>query len=465
MKETRDIFLCHASADKQAYVEPLIQELERWGISYWLSEEEILWGDSIYRYISDGLNISRYVIVFLSESFIGRRWPESELENALAAEDASGEVRVLVILIGNPDVIFERFPLLRRKLYTKWGDGVELIVNELRRRLEHRRGEHRIPVSERQEAIPSGSFPADVEVLLREVDGLKYLLSLRGEREDLAFVAQILDGFCRVLLKKYGVASSEWDKPRVYPAFLGLLRALPSLGTDTPFTRDFPNDIQSCGYSIDRLQNFVEEINVAVEQDEVSRLTIYLVQDRLLKLYVLCRDLVAGQIGSAAAEARMELSWGTEDEHTEFKSTLRFNLATGKPDKQLEMGVIKAIAGLTNYEGGTLFIGVDDEGEPVGVEPDLSTLRRGNEDSFRRHFSQIVIARLGAENYHLVDPRFVPVRGKKVCVVKVRASSDGPVYVKDGAIDRLFVRMGAHTKELNAREAIAYYKRRWPNEP
>ena len=55
--------------------------------------------------------------------------------------------------------------------------------------------------------------------------------------------------------------------------------------------------------------------------------------------------------------------------YTEFKSTLRVNLHTGQNDKKMEHAVLKTINGFLNsMEGGSLVIGVDDEGTALGLK-------------------------------------------------------------------------------------------------
>ena len=67
----RDVFLSHASEDKEQFVHPLAKELEHRGITYGLDEAEIKWGDRITEKINDGLASARYVVVVLSKSFLG----------------------------------------------------------------------------------------------------------------------------------------------------------------------------------------------------------------------------------------------------------------------------------------------------------------------------------------------------------------------------------------------------------
>src|SRR6266404_5136319 len=76
-------FLCHASADKETYVRPFAAALTAGGITYWLDEAEVGWGDRITEKINEGLSHSHYVVVFLTEAFLKRKWPQTELGGAL----------------------------------------------------------------------------------------------------------------------------------------------------------------------------------------------------------------------------------------------------------------------------------------------------------------------------------------------------------------------------------------------
>ena len=75
----RDVFLCHASEDKEIIVRPIARECRKHQITCWVDEAEILWGDSIIEKVNEGLKMSQYVIVVLSESFIAKNFPKKEL--------------------------------------------------------------------------------------------------------------------------------------------------------------------------------------------------------------------------------------------------------------------------------------------------------------------------------------------------------------------------------------------------
>ena len=131
----KDVFLSHAHPDKQKVVLPFVGELEKRRISYWLDEGEIRWGDKIGASINDGLNRSRYVVVFLTDAFFGRNWTETELSAALSRENSEGRVVVLPIIVGDPKIILAAHPLLKDKSYVTWDLGVEQVANHLENRL------------------------------------------------------------------------------------------------------------------------------------------------------------------------------------------------------------------------------------------------------------------------------------------------------------------------------------------
>lgn len=92
--DKKDIFICHAATDKEKYVYPFVDEVRNHGITYWLDEAEITWGQGITRKINEGLSKSKYVVVFLTDAFLARNWPQTEMNNALNLEASTGQTVV-----------------------------------------------------------------------------------------------------------------------------------------------------------------------------------------------------------------------------------------------------------------------------------------------------------------------------------------------------------------------------------
>lgn len=134
----RDVFICHAGEDKAGVVRPLVETLERGGVTTWFDEAEIMWGDSLIEKVNEGLRISRFVVVVLSPAFVGRNWPERELNAALNLEATTGQVKVLPMLVGSDDertAILDQYPLLNDKRHMVWDGTGEEALKALRRRL------------------------------------------------------------------------------------------------------------------------------------------------------------------------------------------------------------------------------------------------------------------------------------------------------------------------------------------
>lgn len=81
-----DVFICHASEDKDAFVRPLAKALGMLGVSVWFDEFSLQVGDSISRFIDKGLSGSKYGLVVISPVFIGKPWPEYELRGLVSRE-------------------------------------------------------------------------------------------------------------------------------------------------------------------------------------------------------------------------------------------------------------------------------------------------------------------------------------------------------------------------------------------
>lgn len=134
----KDVFLCHASEDKAAIVEPLFRALFSEGVSCWYDNAEIKWGDSITAKVNEGLAKSEYVIVVLTENFLKKNWPKRELMAALNKESSTGQVVVLPLVAGNEvfrKQVQSEFFLQSDKLYVEWKDNPRDIASLMRDRL------------------------------------------------------------------------------------------------------------------------------------------------------------------------------------------------------------------------------------------------------------------------------------------------------------------------------------------
>ncbi len=92
-----DVFISHASEDKDEVVRPLARELSALGVTCWYDEAELHIGDSLRRKIDAGLSRCRFGVVVLSPSFFGKGWPNYELDGLVTREVSSGAQMILPV--------------------------------------------------------------------------------------------------------------------------------------------------------------------------------------------------------------------------------------------------------------------------------------------------------------------------------------------------------------------------------
>ena len=127
----RDVFLCHAREDRFIYTGPLARELNLRGISCWVDEGEVLPGRSLIDAINDGLRASTYVLLLVTETFLGPGWRQKELNAALAREIRTATPVVIPVLDVDHDLFAERYPLLADKLALSWELGPAKVADEI----------------------------------------------------------------------------------------------------------------------------------------------------------------------------------------------------------------------------------------------------------------------------------------------------------------------------------------------
>lgn len=145
----------------------------------------------------------------------------------------------------------------------------------------------------------------------------------------------------------------------------------------------------------------------------------------------------------------------------EFKSSLRWDLRNDRINKDLEMVIVKVVAGFMNSESGTLLIGVMDDGQVFGIESDLKTLKKGNVDGFQQVIISLISDSLGTEFTKYAHIAFEEKDEKTVCKITVERAPQ-PVFFKgrDGAKE-FYIRAGNTTRMLDSRETHEYIPMHW----
>jgi hypothetical protein len=130
--EQWEVFVCHATEDKTGIARPLYEHLTRRGITCWMDEAEIGWGESIVAKIQQGLSRARYVIVILSPQLLQKKWAQRELRTALAREVEQDQNIVLPLIVGDAQAALTSLPFLQEKRYLTWSGDLSAVERELR---------------------------------------------------------------------------------------------------------------------------------------------------------------------------------------------------------------------------------------------------------------------------------------------------------------------------------------------
>ncbi len=117
-----DVFISHASEDKDEVVRPLAQALRDRGLEVWYDEFTLKIGDSLRRKIDQGIARSRFGIVVLSPPFFAKGWPQYELDG-LVTMSISGQQVLLPLWHGiSKDQVVAHSPSLADKVALRTAD-------------------------------------------------------------------------------------------------------------------------------------------------------------------------------------------------------------------------------------------------------------------------------------------------------------------------------------------------------
>ena len=147
-----------------------------------------------------------------------------------------------------------------------------------------------------------------------------------------------------------------------------------------------------------------------------------------------------------------------ESKTSEFKETLSLDVRKSeatkdfKKEKDIETSALKTLAAFMNSEGGTLLVGVNDNGEVVGLEREMKHFHRNSKDTLLLHFKNIFSRRIGETFYPFIDQVAIDLDGKLILAITCQPSRDA-CFLDDGAF---FVRTNPATDQLNGRKMIDY---------
>jgi hypothetical protein len=197
-------------------------------------------------------------------------------------------------------------------------------------------------------------------------------------------------------------------------------------------------------WDLDRYEDFLEERRERIAIG-INKFMDSLLDETTIPEYSIERYIEAG-----------------ESETLEFKGSLRWDFRQETVNKALEKVVAKTIAAFMNSKGGTLVIGVSDEGESLGIEPDLATLgSKSDLDGWELALRNTLNNYLSKEVAALVDASFSDYLGKTVALLHANPARR-PAYLTDGHHTEFYVRSGNSTQQLNVKQSLEYCNDRFP---
>jgi hypothetical protein len=156
-----------------------------------------------------------------------------------------------------------------------------------------------------------------------------------------------------------------------------------------------------------------------------------------------------------AEEKILEMIKTGETTKVEFKETFETDVQHGGkvPKNTLRESAMKEIVAFVNQDGGTLLIGVADDGNITGIEKDNFK----SEDKYLLNFKDVFKTKIGSEWSHRIEFALHTVRGKLVLRVDCQPGI-APCYM-----NRIpYIRLGPSAEELDQKSFLDFSKKRWP---
>jgi len=217
--------------------------------------------------------------------------------------------------------------------------------------------------------------------------------------------------------------------------------------------------------TLEELEHIAEKHDLVPTQDKlpmnlIGALFLILLASGLLFYWRL--QIVKKRLAPIAVKQR---NWQViidkgESDRIEFKSSLRWDFREEKANKVLEDVIVKTISAFLNTEGGMLFIGVDDDGNILGLQNDYQVMQKGNADGFMLVMTNLINKHFGKNAHRLIHSNVVTINNKQVCIVEM-GKSEQPVFLKKGEKENFYIRASAASLPLGLSEATEYIRSHW----
>jgi len=127
-----DVFISHASEDKDPFVRELASKLKANRVEVWYDEFSLKVGSSLRRSIDLGLSKSRFGLIVLSPNFFKKQWTNWELDGLVARQNAHESELILPVWLNvERDEVLNYSPPLADKVAAHASIGIEQVVAKI----------------------------------------------------------------------------------------------------------------------------------------------------------------------------------------------------------------------------------------------------------------------------------------------------------------------------------------------
>jgi TIR domain len=131
---TTDVFISHASEDKDEVARPLAEELTRRGFRVWYDECSLRVGDSLREKIDEGLRTCTFGLVVISPSFMAKPWPNREVNGLVVLETGDGRKRILPVWhLTSAEEVAQWSPTIADLKAITTDRGLDVVADEIAR--------------------------------------------------------------------------------------------------------------------------------------------------------------------------------------------------------------------------------------------------------------------------------------------------------------------------------------------
>ena len=162
-----------------------------------------------------------------------------------------------------------------------------------------------------------------------------------------------------------------------------------------------------------------------------------------------------------------------ETAYVEFKPAIWYDYDRAMYDPNYKMkkeenvsdNIVRTVAGFLNADGGTLFIGVSDDGDAYGLEGDIKLTGRKDLDGLENELNQLISSSVSKEvsaaKIRISLPKFQSQTIAKVDVAK----ANSPVFMQTSRLqNKFYVRIGNATNTMSVESAFNYISQHdWSN--